>query len=83
MRQHWHSATCHSRLFNIEKWEQYTPYEGLDLANQRTRKLGVFGRKLKGSNSPFYCYFDQNVRTLNINLLMFKWCPLILFRGII
>ena len=78
MRQHWHSATCHSRLANKEKWEQYTPYEGLDFANQRTRKLGVFGRKLKGSNSPFYCYFDKYVRTLNINLLMFKWCPLIL-----
>ena len=28
-------------------------YEGLNLANQNRRKLGVFGRKLEESNSPF------------------------------
>ena len=31
-------------------------YEGLNLANQKRRQLGVFGRKLGGSHSPFYCY---------------------------
>ena len=36
----------------------YTPYEGLNVASQKTRKLGVFGRKFEGSHSPFYCYFD-------------------------
>ena len=30
--------------------------ESLNLANQKRRKLGVFGRKLGGSHSPFYCY---------------------------
>ena len=37
----------------------YTPYEGLNLTNQNRRKLGVFGWKLQGSHSPFYCYFDR------------------------
>ena len=31
----------------------YTPYEGSNFANQLNRKLGVFDRKLKGSNSLF------------------------------
>ena len=34
-------------------------YEGLNLANQKRRKLGVFGRKLEGNHFPFYCYFDK------------------------
>ena len=33
---------------------RYTPYEGPSLANHNSRKLGVFGRKLQGSHSPFY-----------------------------
>ena len=32
-----------------------TPYEGLNLANQEGRKLGIFGRKLEGSYFLFYC----------------------------
>ena len=32
----------------------YTPYEGPNLANQKSRKLGVFGQKLGGSHSPFH-----------------------------
>ena len=31
----------------------YTPHEGLNWANQKSRKLGVFGRKLVGIHSPF------------------------------
>ena len=31
----------------------YTPYEGLNLADQMSRKLGVFGRKLEGSHLLF------------------------------
>ena len=38
--------------------EVYTPYEGLNLANQIWRKLGVFDRKLEGSYFIFLCYFD-------------------------
>ena len=38
----------------------YTPYEGLNLANQKGRKLGVFGRKLEGSHSPVYWYFNKH-----------------------
>ena len=37
----------------------YTLYEGLNLANQKRRKLGVFDRKLEGNHFPFYCYFDK------------------------
>ena len=36
----------------------YTPNEGLDIANLINRKLGVFDRKLDGSHSILYCYFD-------------------------
>ena len=39
-------------------WERgrgrYRPYERLNLAYQKNRKLGVFGRKLEGSNSLCY-----------------------------
>ena len=38
----------------------YTSYESLNMANQKNRKLGVFGRKLGGSHSLFYCYFDNH-----------------------
>ena len=31
-------------------------YKGLD---QKSRKLGVFGRKLEVNHSPIYCYFDE------------------------
>ena len=36
----------------------YTPYEGLNLANHISRKLGVFDRKLEGNHSIFHCYSD-------------------------
>ena len=39
-----------------------TPYEGLNSANQKNRKLGVYGRKLEGSHSPCYCKFDKYKR---------------------
>ena len=35
-----------------------TSYEGPILANQKSRKLGVFCRKLEGSHSQCYHYFD-------------------------
>ena len=38
---------------------KYRPYEGLNLANQKSLKLGVFGWKLEGGNSLFDGYFDQ------------------------
>ena len=47
----------HFVLPYIDLWglgKSYTPYEGLNLANQMDGKLGVFGRKLEGSHSPFY-----------------------------
>ena len=46
----------------------YTPYEDLNLADQMNRKLGVFGRKLEGNYSPFYCYFDRYWIKLNNNV---------------
>ena len=37
-------------------WHEYncTPGEGLNLAYQKSRKLGAFGWKLEGSHSLFY-----------------------------
>ena len=32
----------------------YRPYEGLNLANQKGQKLGVFGWNLEGIHFPFY-----------------------------
>ena len=41
-----------------------TPYyEGPDISNQKSRKLGVFDRKLMGSNSIFHFYFDVHKRS--------------------
>ena len=54
----------------------YTLYEGLDLANQMSRKLEVFGRKLEGSLSPFHCFSNEyhqklitNVQTMSFSLV--------------
>ena len=38
----------------------YTSYEGPNLPNQNCRQLWVFDRKLVGSHSIFYHYFDNN-----------------------
>ena len=37
----------------------YMSYEGPRLANENSRKLGVFHRKLEGNHSIFYQYFDK------------------------
>ena len=37
----------------------YTPYEGLNLANEKSRKLEIFDRKLEGNHYLFYSYFDD------------------------
>ena len=37
---------------------QYRPYEGLNLTNQNSRKLEVFGLKSEKSYFIFLCYFD-------------------------
>ena len=44
---------------NINVIVSYTPYEGPNLANQKSRKLGVFGRKLEGSYSHSFHFFDR------------------------
>ena len=48
----------------------YTPYEGVNMANQKSRKMGVFGRKLV---KQFYCYFDKYERKLNDDAQMFSF----------
>ena len=49
---------CNSR--DVQRGTKcYTPYEGLNLANLKRRKLGVFDRKLEGSHYPFYCFSDK------------------------
>ena len=47
------------------------PHEGLHLANQSSRKLGVFGRKLEGSHSVFDCYFQLYQRKLSMSNVFF------------
>ena len=42
----------------------YTPYEGLNLANQISRKFGVFELKLEGNHSLQYCYFEKKNETM-------------------
>ena len=37
----------------------YMPYEGRNLSNQKSRKLGVYGRKLVRNHTLFYFYFDK------------------------
>ena len=37
----------------------YTPYEGLNLTNHNSRKLGVFGRKL-GEATQYCVYSDTH-----------------------
>ena len=37
----------------------YTPYQGLNLANQNNRKLGGVDRKLGGGRSVLYQYSDE------------------------
>ena len=57
-----HPAEKGPELFNRKQTRRsnsgagrcYTSYESLNLANQKGRKLGVFGRKLGASNSPFF-----------------------------
>ena len=49
----WHLS---KKIAAAQAW--YTPYEGPTLANQKIRKLGVFGRKFEGSYSQCYHYFD-------------------------
>ena len=38
----------------------YMPYEGVNLANQKNRKLGVYGWELKEIHSLFYCCCIHN-----------------------
>ena len=41
------------------RWSWYTPHEGLNLANRKSQKFGVFGRKFEGRHSLLYSYFDK------------------------
>ena len=46
-------------LYSTGGRDIYTPYEGLNLANQKSWMLGVLDRKLEGSHFPFHCYLDK------------------------
>ena len=50
-------------LHMVDVQEKYTPYDGPDLANQTSRWLGVFDRKLEGSHSLFIAIL------ININII--------------
>ena len=41
--------------------------DGPNLTIQKSRTLGVFDRKLEGSHSPLYYYFDNYLRKWNKN----------------
>ena len=45
----------------------YTPYEGLNIANQKTRKLGVFGRKLR-ENPPHFIIISMYIPENETNI---------------
>ena len=49
-----------------------TPYESPNLADQKNRKLGEFGRKLVGNHFLFNCYFEYIIR--KNERVMFKLC---------
>ena len=42
-------------MFSLS-YDTYRPYEGLNLANQISQRLGVFDRKLEGSHATFHSY---------------------------
>ena len=46
----------------VDTFIHYIPYEGLHLANQKNRKLEVFGQMLEGNHSKFDCYFHKSQR---------------------
>ena len=48
----------------------YTSHEGPNLANKNKWMLGVFDRKLGGSHSLLYCYFDKRMDLLSIRIVM-------------
>ena len=53
-----HEATINSDVVE-PAWAVVTSYEGSNLANQCCRMLDAFERKLEGSHSIFYSYFDK------------------------
>ena len=54
----------------------YMPYEGPSLPNQNSKKLGVFGRKLRGATTHCIVIFI-NIRENTI--IMFKACLIHLY----
>ena len=46
----------------VDTFIDYTPYEGLNLANQKNRKLEVFGQMLEGNHTKFDCHFHKSQR---------------------
>ena len=46
-------------MLKTECIREYTRYEGLSLANQNNRKLGVFDRKLEERHYLVHCYFEK------------------------
>ena len=53
----------------------YTPYGGLNKANQKGLRFGVFGRKVEGTHS-FFLLFRINIRvneTKMFRLCLFHW----------
>ena len=51
----------------------FTPYEGLNLANQNNRKLEVFGRKLEETSQK--C-IDILINISENETILFNWCLL-------
>ena len=44
------------------------------MANQKDRKVGVYGRKSEGNHSQYYCYFDRSKRASNNSpQIEFSW----------
>ena len=53
---------CGERSCLTTNMYMYTPYEGLNLTNQKNRKLEVFSWKLEENHSVIDCYFHRYQR---------------------
>ena len=54
------SVLVQIRFHGINDENMHIPLEGHNLANQNSRKLGVFDRKLVGSHSTFIIILDKS-----------------------
>ena len=62
-------------ITSVQNSPLYGSYEGLNLTNETSRKLVVFGRKLEGNNPHFIIILTNNREN---NTVMLKLCIFIM-----